>query len=247
VAGVAMGLIKEGDRFAILTDIQGIEDHLGDMDFKVTGTDRGITALQMDIKITGIEIEVMQVALEQARKGRLEILDVMNKVISEPNPEMSEYAPRVITIKINPEFIGALIGPGGKNIKKITEETGVKIDIEDTGIVSITTSDSVMAAKARQWVERHTREVEVGGVYIGKVVRILNFGAFVELFPGKDGLVHISQLDNQRVAKVEDVCNIGDEIVVKVTEVDQQGRVNLTKKGVTEEEAQSVLGKTAKV
>ncbi|MDB5097479.1 MAG: pnp, partial [Cyanobacteria bacterium RYN_339] len=196
VAGVAMGLVMEGDHFAVLTDIQGVEDHHGDMDFKVTGTDHGITALQMDIKIEGIDIDVLTIALEQARRGRLEILDAMNAVISEPNPEMSEYAPRVITIKINPEFIGALIGPGGKNIKKITEETGVKIDIEDTGIVSITTSDSVMAAKARQWVERHTREVEVGGVYIGKVVRILNFGAFVELFPGKDGLVHISQLDN---------------------------------------------------
>jgi polyribonucleotide nucleotidyltransferase len=242
VAGVAMGLILEGERFAILTDIQGIEDHLGDMDFKVTGTDHGITALQMDIKIAGIEIPIMQMALEQARKGRLEILEVMNQHIATPREELSQYAPRVITIKINPEFIGALIGPGGKNIKKITEETGVKIDIEDTGIVSITTSDSVAAAKARQWVERHTREVEVGGIYIGKVVRILNFGAFVELFPGKDGLVHISQLDNQRVARVEDVCNIGDEIVVKVTEVDQQGRVNLTKKGVTPEEEAAILG-----
>jgi polyribonucleotide nucleotidyltransferase len=240
VAGVAMGLIKEGERVAILTDIQGIEDHLGDMDFKVTGTERGITALQMDIKIAGIEIEVMQVALEQARRGRLEILETMNAAISEARAELSPYAPRVITIKINPEFIGALIGPGGKNIKKITEETGVKIDIEDTGIVSITTTDAAMAAKARAWVERHTREVEVGGVYRGKVVRILNFGAFVELFPGKDGLVHISQLAANRVARVEDEVNVGDEIVVKVLEVDAQGRVNLTRKGVTPEEAASV-------
>ncbi|MEB3196154.1 MAG: polyribonucleotide nucleotidyltransferase [Candidatus Sericytochromatia bacterium] len=239
VAGVAMGLIKEGERFAILTDIQGIEDHLGDMDFKVTGTDRGITALQMDIKITGIEIEVMQVALEQARKGRLEILDVMNAVISAPG-EMSPYAPRMATIKINPEYIGTLIGPGGKNIRKITEETQAKIDIDDTGLVTIMSSDGAMMLKARQWVEKHTREVEPGGIYLGKVVRILNFGAFVELFPGKDGLVHISQLAPQRVAKVEDEVNIGDEIIVKVVEVDAQGRVNLTRKGVTPEEAASI-------
>ena len=240
VAGVAMGLIKDEDRFAILTDIQGIEDHLGDMDFKVTGTSVGITALQMDIKITGIEIEVMQVALEQARRGRLEILDAMNKVINKPNTEMSPYAPRMITLKINPEFIGTLIGPGGKNIRKITEETQAKIDIDDTGLVTIMSSDGAMMLKARQWVEKHTREVEPGGIYLGKVVRILNFGAFVELFPGKDGLVHISQLANQRVARVEDEVNIGDEIVVKVVEVDPQGRVNLTRKGVTPEEAATV-------
>ena len=240
VAGVAMGLIKDEDRFAILTDIQGIEDHLGDMDFKVTGTSIGITALQMDIKITGIEIEVMQVALEQARRGRLEILEAMNKVISTPNTEMSPYAPRMITLKINPEFIGTLIGPGGKNIRKITEETQAKIDIDDTGLVTIMSSDGAMMLKARQWVEKHTREVEPGGIYLGKVVRILNFGAFVELFPGKDGLVHISQLANQRVARVEDEVNVGDEIVVKVVEVDPQGRVNLTRKGVTPEEALTV-------
>jgi polyribonucleotide nucleotidyltransferase len=237
VAGVAMGLIKEGERFAILTDIQGIEDHLGDMDFKVTGTDRGITALQMDIKIAGIEIDIMQVALEQARRGRLQILKAMLDVINAPRAELSPYAPRIISIKINPEFIGTLIGPGGKNIKKITEETGAKIDIEDTGIVHIVTSDPVAALKARQWVEKHTREVEVGQLYLGKVVRILNFGAFVELFPGKDGLVHISQLAPQRVAKVEDEVNIGDEIVVKVVEIDPQGRINLTRKGVDPEEA----------
>ncbi|MEB3283921.1 MAG: polyribonucleotide nucleotidyltransferase [Candidatus Sericytochromatia bacterium] len=239
VAGVAMGLIKEGERFAILTDIQGIEDHLGDMDFKVTGTHAGITALQMDIKITGIELEVMQVALEQARKGRLEILDVMNAAIAQP-AEMSPYAPRMATIKINPEYIGTLIGPGGKNIRKITEETQAKIDIDDTGLVTIMSSEPASMLKARQWVEKHTREVEPGGIYLGKVVRILNFGAFVELFPGKDGLVHISQLAAHRVAKVEDEVNIGDEIVVKVVEIDPQGRVNLTRKGVTPEEAATV-------
>jgi polyribonucleotide nucleotidyltransferase len=236
VAGVAMGLIMEGERFAVLTDIQGIEDHLGDMDFKVTGTDRGITALQMDIKIAGIEIEIMQVALEQARRGRLQILKAMLDTINAPRQELSPYAPRIISIKINPEFIGTLIGPGGKNIKKITEETGAKIDIEDTGIVHIVTSDPVAAMKARQWVEKHTREVEVGQLYLGKVVRVLNFGAFVELFPGKDGLAHISQLANERVGKVEDVVNIGDEIVVKVVEIDPQGRINLTVKGVDPEE-----------
>jgi polyribonucleotide nucleotidyltransferase len=240
VAGVAMGLIKEGEKFAVLTDIQGIEDHLGDMDFKVTGTSEGITALQMDIKITGIEIEVMQVALEQARRGRLEILAAMNAVISKPNPEMSAFAPRMITIKVNPEYIGTLIGPGGKNIRKITEETQAKIDIDDTGLVTIMSSDGASMLKARQWVEKHTREVEPGGIYVGKVVRVLNFGAFVELFPGKDGLVHISQLANQRVARVEDEVNVGDEIVVKVVEIDPQGRVNLTRKGVTPEEALSV-------
>lgn len=239
VAGVAMGLIKEGERFAILTDIQGIEDHLGDMDFKVTGTHAGITALQMDIKITGIELEVMQVALEQARKGRMEILEVMNAAISKP-AEMSPYAPRMATIKINPEYIGTLIGPGGKNIRKITEETQAKIDIDDTGLVTIMSSDPALMLKARQWVEKHTREVEPGGIYLGKVVRILNFGAFVELFPGKDGLVHISQLAAHRVAKVEDEVNVGDEIVVKVVEIDPQGRVNLTRKGVTPEEAATV-------
>ncbi|MNS12919.1 Polyribonucleotide nucleotidyltransferase [compost metagenome] len=245
VAGVAMGLIMEGERFAVLTDIQGIEDHLGDMDFKVTGTDRGITALQMDIKIAGIEIEIMQVALEQARRGRLQILKAMLDTINAPRVELSPYAPRIISIKINPELIGLLIGPGGKNIKKITEETGAKIDIEDTGIVNIVTSDPVAAMKARQWVEKHTREVEVGQLYLGKVVRVLNFGAFVELFPGKDGLVHISQLAPERVAKVEDVVNIGDEIVVKVVEIDPQGRINLTRKGVDPEEMAEFMATTS--
>ncbi len=242
VAGVAMGLIKEGERFAVLTDIQGIEDHLGDMDFKVTGTRDGITALQMDIKIHGISLEVMEVALEQARKGRLFIMDKMLAAIPRPRTELSPFAPRIITLKINPDKIGTLIGPGGKMIKRIVEETGVKIDIEDDGSVFITTSDADAANAAVAWVNRLTKEVEVGTVYKGKVTRILNFGAFVEIMPGKEGLVHISQLAPERVAKVEDVVKVGDEIVVKVVEIDNQGRVNLTRKGVAPEEVEKAGG-----
>jgi polyribonucleotide nucleotidyltransferase len=240
VAGIAMGLIKEGERFAVLTDIQGIEDHLGDMDFKVTGTKEGITALQMDIKIHGISLEIMETALEQALQARLFILDKMTAVMPEPRSEMSPYAPRIITLKINPDKIGALIGPGGKNIKKIVEETGVKIDIEDDGSVFITTADAEAARKATAAVGRFTREAEVGGIYKGKVTRLMNFGAFVEIMPGKEGLVHISQLAPERVAKVEDVVKVGDEVVVKVVEIDNQGRVNLTIKGVNAEEKQKV-------
>ncbi|HEY9854607.1 MAG TPA: S1 RNA-binding domain-containing protein, partial [Stenomitos sp.] len=232
--------IKEGERFAVLTDIQGIEDHLGDMDFKVTGTRDGITALQMDIKIHGISLEIMEVALEQARKGRLFILDKMLAAIPRPRTELSPFAPRILTLKINPDKIGTLIGPGGKMIKRIVEETGVKIDIEDDGSVFITTSDADAANAAVAWVNRLTKEVEVGTVYKGKVTRILNFGAFVEIMPGKEGLVHISQLAPERVAKVEDVVKVGDEIVVKVVEIDNQGRVNLTRKGVAPEEAEKV-------
>ncbi len=236
VAGVAMGIIKEGDRFAVLTDIQGIEDHLGDMDFKVAGTHEGITALQMDIKIKGISLEVMQLALEQARKGRMFILDKMLDAIEQPRTDLSPYAPRILTLHINPEKIGALIGPGGKMIKRIVEETGVKIDVEDDGSVFVTTSDADAAQRAVSWVERLTKEAEVGQIYTGKVTRILNFGAFVEILPGKEGLVHISQLAPTRVAKVEDVVNLGDVITVKVMEIDNQGRINLTLKGVRSEE-----------
>jgi polyribonucleotide nucleotidyltransferase len=242
VAGVAMGLIKEGERFAVLTDIQGIEDHLGDMDFKVTGTREGVTALQMDIKIHGISLEIMEIALEQARKGRLFIMDKMLQAIPRPRTELSPFAPRIITLKINPDKIGTLIGPGGKMIKRIVEETGVKIDIEDDGSVFITTADAEAANAAVSWVNRLTKDVEVGSVYKGKVTRILNFGAFVEILPGKEGLIHISQLAPERVAKVEDVVNIGDQVVVKVVEVDSQGRINLTKKGVAPEEAEKVGG-----
>lgn len=230
VGGCAMGLIKEGDKVAVLTDIQGMEDHLGDMDFKVTGTREGITALQMDMKIKGITLEIMKVALEDARLGRLYILDKMDAVISKPRPQLSPYAPRIITIKINPAKIGTVIGPGGKMIREITETTGVQIDIEDDGTVLITTADAKQGAIAKEWVEDLVREVEVGKIYKGKVVRLMNFGAFVEVLPGKDGLVHISHLAKQRVAKVEDVVKVGDEVVVRVLEIDDQGRVNLTMK-----------------
>ncbi|MGE5708174.1 MAG: polyribonucleotide nucleotidyltransferase [Bacteroidota bacterium] len=236
VGGVAMGLIKEGERFAVLTDIQGIEDHLGDMDFKVTGTTEGITALQMDIKIHGISLPIMEQALEQARQGRLFILNKMMEAIATPRSDLSPFAPRIITLKINPDKIGTLIGPGGKMIKRIVEETGVKIDIEDDGSVFITTADAEAAKKAVSWVNSLTKEVEAGEVYRGKVTRLMNFGAFVEVLPGKEGLVHISQLAKERVAKVEDVVKVGDVIIVKVAEIDSQGRINLTKKGVTEEE-----------
>ncbi|MEB3237909.1 MAG: polyribonucleotide nucleotidyltransferase [Candidatus Sericytochromatia bacterium] len=242
VAGIAMGLIKEDERFAVLTDIQGIEDHLGDMDFKVTGTREGVTALQMDIKIAGISLEIMQQALEQARVARLSILDVMEGAIAKPRTDLSPYAPRILTLKINPEKIGALIGPGGKMIKRITEETGVKIDVEDDGTVYLTTSDAQAADAAMRWVQGIAAEAEVGRLYTGKVTRILNFGAFVEILPGKEGLVHISQLAPERVAKVEDVVNIGDIISVKCTEIDSQGRINLSRKAVLAEEL-AVSGK----
>ncbi|MCX5781674.1 MAG: polyribonucleotide nucleotidyltransferase [Elusimicrobia bacterium] len=231
-AGIAMGLIKEGNKYAILTDILGMEDHLGDMDFKVAGTRKGITALQMDIKITGITTEIMAEALEQARIGRMSILDKMEAEIPKPRAELSSYAPRIISITINPSKIGALIGPGGKNIRKIQEDTGVKIDVTDEGRVSISCDDALALAKAKEMVEYLTAEIEVGQTYKGKVTRLMNFGAFVEILPGKEGLVHISQLSNENVKKVEDVVSEGDEITVKVIEIDKQGRINLSKKAV---------------
>jgi polyribonucleotide nucleotidyltransferase len=230
VAGVAMGLMKEKDNVAILTDIQGMEDFLGDMDFKVAGTTHGITAIQMDIKIAGIDRPILQRALEQARLGRLSILDKMNAVISKPRPELSEYAPKIISMKIDPDKIRDVIGPGGKMINKIIAETGVKIDIEDDGRVFIAAVDKAAGEKALKIIEGLTKEVVEGEIYLGKVMRIMNFGAFVEILPGKEGLVHISKLDKKRVEKVEDVVNIGDEILVKVTEIDKQGRVNLSRK-----------------
>jgi len=230
VAGVAMGMIKEEDQVAILTDILGDEDHLGDMDFKVTGTAKGITALQMDMKARGISFEQLRQAMEQARQGRLHILDKMKAVIDRPRAELSPFAPRLITLRIDPSDIGTLIGPGGKTVKKIVEETGVKIDIEDDGRVFIFTPDAAAAKKAEDAVTRLTRRPEVGGVYTGKVTRIMNFGAFVEIFPGKEGMVHISQLAAERVERVEDVLKVGDEIQVKVVEIDSQGRVNLSRK-----------------
>ncbi|WP_339320232.1 polyribonucleotide nucleotidyltransferase [Paenibacillus sp. FSL R10-2734] len=232
VAGVAMGLIKDGDHVSILTDIQGMEDHLGDMDFKVAGTAEGVTAIQMDIKIAGIDRNILQDALQQAKEGRLFILDKMNEAISAPRPNLSKYAPKIIIININPDKIRDVIGAGGKIINKIIEETGVKIDIEQDGRVFIGSSDEEMIQKARSIIEGLVREVQVGEIYVGTVRRIEKFGAFVELIPGKDGLVHISQLSTERVAKVEDVVAIGDTITVKVTEIDPQGRVNLSRKAV---------------
>ncbi|EHS57921.1 polyribonucleotide nucleotidyltransferase [Paenibacillus kribbensis] len=237
VAGVAMGLIKDGDHVSVLTDIQGMEDHLGDMDFKVAGTAEGVTAIQMDIKIDGIDREILQDALKQAREGRLFILGKMMEAIQKPREQLSPYAPKIMTMHINPDKIRDVIGAGGKIINKIIEETGVKIDIEQDGRVFIASTNQEMNEKARSIIEGIVKEVVVGEIYIGTVKRIEKFGAFVEILPGKDGLVHISQLSTERVAKVEDVVAIGDTITVKVTEIDQQGRVNLSRKAVLTAEA----------
>ncbi|HHU48767.1 MAG TPA: polyribonucleotide nucleotidyltransferase [Clostridiales bacterium] len=232
VAGIAMGLIKdeETNRIAILSDIQGLEDFLGDMDFKVAGTKNGITAIQMDIKIKGIDRDILKQALEQARVGRLYILDSMLQVIDKPREELSPYAPKIIQTTIHPDKIRDVIGPGGKVINKIIAETGVKIDIEDDGHVYIASPNQEAAQKALKIIEGLTKDVEAGDIYTGKVVRIMNFGAFVEVLPGKEGLVHISKLAHDRVNRVEDVVNVGDEITVKVTEIDSQGRINLSHK-----------------
>ena len=232
VAGVAMGLIKdtENDSVTILTDIQGLEDFLGDMDFKVAGTKDGITAIQMDIKIKGIDREILTRALAQAKEGRMHILGKMMETIDQPREHLSEYAPKIVCFTINPEKIGEVVGPRGKTINKIIAETGVTIDIEDDGKVYICTPDQEAADQARKMIEGIVKEIEVGEVYLGKVVRIMPFGAFVELLPGKDGMVHISKLARERVEKVEDVVNIGDDILVKVIEIDDKGRINLTRK-----------------
>ncbi len=234
VAGVAMGLIKdvESNKVAVLTDIQGLEDFLGDMDFKVAGTMNGITAIQMDIKIKGIDEAILRQALSQALDGRLFILGKMLETLPQPRAELSPYAPKIISFMINPEKIAEVIGPRGKMINKIIEETGVKIDIEDDGSVFIATSDAAAAAKARRLIEGIAKDVEVGEVYMGKVVRMMNFGVFVELLPGKDGMIHISKLAKGRVEKCEDVVKIGDEIEVKVAEIDSQGRVNLIRNDI---------------
>jgi len=230
VAGVAMGLMKEKGNVAILTDIQGMEDFLGDMDFKVAGTSKGITAIQMDIKIAGIDRPILERALEQARVGRLFILDRMISVISTPRKELSPYAPKIITTRIDPDKIRDIIGPGGKTINKIIAETGVKIDIEDDGRVFIAATNQIAGDKALKIIESLVKEVKEGEIYLGKVTRLMTFGAFVEILPGKEGLVHISKLDTKRVEKVEDVVSVGDEILVKVTEIDKQGRINLSRK-----------------
>lgn len=238
VAGIAMGLMKKDNNIAILTDIQGLEDFLGDMDFKVAGTDCGITAIQMDIKIAGIDRDILKMALEQARKGRLFILEKMNSVISEPRKELSPYAPKIITTRVDPEKIRDIIGPGGKTINKIIAETNVKIDIEDDGKVYISAVNSKDGEKALKIIEGLTKDVVEGEIYLGKVVRIMTFGAFVEILPGKEGLVHISKLDKKRVEKVEDVVNVGDEILVKVTEIDKQGRINLSRKDALSDDSE---------
>ena len=238
VAGIAMGLVKEVDNFAVLSDIQGLEDALGDMDFKVAGTARGVTALQMDIKIAGVSREILSAALKQAREGRMYIMGKMLEAIDQPSPELSPHAPRLIKMNIHPDKIRDVIGPGGKIIKKIVDETDARIDIEDDGSLFIAAADQESADKARNLIECLTRDVVVGKTYMGKVMRIMDFGAFVQIIPGvlglpgKEGLVHISQLAEHRVARVRDVVDVGDEILVKVTEIDSHGRINLSRKAV---------------
>jgi polyribonucleotide nucleotidyltransferase len=234
VAGIAMGLIKEGEKHAVLTDIQGLEDHLGDMDFKVAGTSEGITALQMDIKIKGITSEIMSQALEQAREARLKILETIHAAISEPRPELKPHAPRMTVIKIDPEKIGAIIGPGGKVIRSIQEETDTRIDIQDDGTVFISAVDRDGADAARAMVESLTEEAVVGRIYTGKVVRVTDFGAFIEILPRIEGMVHISQLDTERIEKVEDVARVGEEITVMVTNIDEAGKIRLSRQAVLE-------------
>ncbi len=232
IGGVAMGLVLdvESGKFKVLTDIQGVEDGNGDMDFKVTGSDKGITAMQMDVKTKGLTVEILDQALAQARAGRLHILEAMKAVIATPRAEMSPLAPRITTLQINPEKIRDVIGSGGKIINKIIAETGVQIDIEDSGLVMVTSNNAEGSKKAIDWIHNLTREIQVGEQFKGKVVRIMDFGAFVELTPGHDGLCHISELAWHRVGKVEDVVKIGDELEVKVVEIDHMGRINLSHK-----------------
>lgn len=232
VAGIAMGLIKEGENVAVLSDIQGMEDFLGDMDFKVAGTSKGITAIQMDIKIDGIDEAILKDALEKARVGRLFILDKMNQVISQPHAELKPFAPRIITMTINPDKIREVIGSGGKVINKIIDDTGVKIDITDDGVIYIASPDLAAADKAKSIIEGIVKEVEIGEVITGTVTRIMNFGAFVNIGGSKEGMIHISKLAHERVNKVEDVVNVGDQVTVKVMEIDKQGRINLSRKAV---------------
>jgi len=236
VAGIAMGLVKEGDKFTVLTDILGDEDHLGDMDFKVAGTKAGINALQMDIKIQGITKEIMEQALEQAQVARLHILDEMNKVISESRTDISDFAPRYVTMKINPDKIREVIGKGGETIRGIADKTGAQVDIDDTGAIKISAVDGKAANAAKKMIEDITAEAEVGVIYNGKVAKIMEFGAFVNILPGKDGLVHISQISDERVEKVSDHLKEGDEVRVKLLEIDRQGRMRLSMKDVKDGE-----------
>ncbi len=232
VAGIAMGLVKDGDKYRILTDILGIEDHLGDMDFKVAGTREGITALQMDIKVKGLSYEIMAEALAQAKDARLFVLDKMLETLPKARPDLSPYAPRITIIKIDPEMIGTIIGPGGKTIRRIQEETGVKIDIEDDGSVYIASTDGPSAQRAREMVQSLIEKPEIGKIYTGKVVRIEDYGAFVEILPGQDGMVHISQLADYRVPSVQDVVRVGDEIMVMVIDIDREGKIKLSRQAV---------------
>lgn len=236
VAGIAMGLIKEDDKVAILTDIQGMEDHLGDMDFKVAGTRKGITAIQMDIKISGIDRQILELALEKANTARMFILDRMDETISTARKELSEYAPKIFTMQIDPDKIRSVIGPGGKVINKIIDETGVKIDINDDGKISIAAENANSGNEAIKIIENIVKDIESGELYLGKVTKITNFGAFLDVLNGKEGLLHISQISKERINKVEDVLKIGDELLVKVIEIDNQGRVNLSRKVLLEDE-----------
>jgi polyribonucleotide nucleotidyltransferase len=234
VAGVAMGLVQEGDKYLVLTDIQGAEDHFGDMDFKVAGTDTGITALQMDIKIKGINPELMSTALAQAKDARKFILNKILEVIPAPRPDLKPHAPRITIIKVPVDKIGAIIGPGGKNIRALQEETGTKIDIEDDGTVYIAAISGEGESVARERIEALTETPQVGRIYTGKVVRVEAYGAFVQIIPGMDGMVHISQLDSERVEKTEDVCNLGDELTVMVIGIDDAGKIRLSRQAVLE-------------
>ncbi len=239
VAGIAMGLVKEGDRTVVLSDIMGMEDHLGDMDFKVTGTSKGVTAFQMDVKIAGITRDIMERALEQARQGRLYILQKMKEAISAPRKRLSPYAPRIYTMHVKPEKIRDIIGVGGKVIRNIIDQTGVKIDIEDDGTVNIISNDEASANKAKEIIEGIVKEVEVGEIYLGKVKRVVDFGAFVEITPGVEGLLHISQISDRRINKVSDVLHVGDEVMVKVIQIDELGRVRLSRKEAIRAESSS--------
>jgi len=230
VAGIAMGLIKEGEKYVVLSDILGDEDHLGDMDFKVAGTKSGITAFQMDIKIEGISLDILKEALDQAKEGRLHILNIMNQTIEKPRAELSDYAPRILSLKVDKELIGAIIGPGGKTIRDIIERTESAIDINDDGIVTIASVNPENGNRAKQIIEDIIRQPEIGTVYNGKVKKIMNFGAFVEILPGKEGLLHISQIENRRIDKVEDVLKVGDEVEVKLMKIDDQGKLDLSRK-----------------
>ncbi|NCU92098.1 MAG: polyribonucleotide nucleotidyltransferase, partial [Synechococcaceae bacterium WB7_1B_046] len=235
VSGAAMGLIKEGEEVRILTDIQGIEDFLGDMDFKVAGTEKGITALQMDMKITGLDVPTIAKAINQARPARLHILAKMLEAIEKPRDVMSPHAPRLLSFRIDPELIGTVIGPGGRTIKGITERTNTKIDIEDTGIVTVASHDGAAAEEAQKIIEGLTRRISEGEVFQGHVTRVIPIGAFVEILPGKEGMIHISQLSESRVEKVEDVVNVGDQVTVRVREIDNRGRINLSLRGVPQD------------